>query len=128
MIDLTYLTQPPPDVSDRWNIEEGHTPEDAICRKGKLYWKVCFVAFRHQTFGESDNDIARLLKHKGGDIVVKRHRIYVPSEYSKVNPKKYRYFKLSPELVDRWVDIAKEELTKIHDGDEEYAKSLLEII
>ena len=126
MIDLTYLTQPPPDVSDRWNIEEGHTPEDAICRNRYCDWKVCFVAFRHQTFGESDKDIARLLKHKGGDIGVKRHRIYVID--SKVNPKKYRYFKISPELLDRWVDIAKEELTKKHDGDEEYAKSLLEVI
>ena len=126
MINLTYLTQPPPDISDRRNIEKGHTPEDAICRNRDIDWKVCFVAYRHKTFGESDKDIAELLKHKGGDVQVKRLRIYCSGD-DDTGPrkKKYRYFKLSPDLVDRWVDIAKVELTKIYDGDEEYAKSLL---
>ncbi len=54
---------------------------------------------------------------------MKRHRIYCTGENNK--GKCYRYVKFSQVFVDRWVEIAKIELTKIHDGNEEYALSLL---
>ena len=131
--DPLGLTQPPPDIrkldpsDDKgWNIEEDHAPEDADCGDNRRnYWKVCFVAYRHKIHGESDQCIAKLLKHSShGDIETKRHRIYCSGEDAD-GKKHYRYTKFSQAFVDRWVDIAKIELTKIHDGNEEYALTLL---
>ena len=123
--DPLGLTEPPADVSDRWKIEDGHTPNDAdIGDDRKNAWKFCFVIYRSKIYEDKNKEIACMIGHEGGDISSKLRRIY-PVRHNGVN--RYRYVKYSQAFVDRWVDIAKRELTKIHDGDEEYALSLLPI-
>ena len=122
--DPLGLTLPPPDISDRRKIVPGHSPNDAdIWDNGGKAWKICFTVYRSTVFGNSDREIAKMLGHSdhGGDIDLKRHRI----RYKEHNGENcYRYVKFSQAFVDRWIEIAKKELTAIH-GNEEYALSLL---
>lgn len=128
--DPLGLTLPPTDVSDICTIiVPGHTPEDAdIADKDwnsrGTAWKYCFIAYRIQTFGNTDEELRAMLKHNGGDIWVKRHRLRNKTHKGNYC---YRYVKFSQDYVDRWVKIARVELTLIHNGDEEYAVSLLPI-
>ncbi len=135
--DPLGLTKPPPDISNisdssnKWKIEEDHTPEDAKCEdKRRNYWKYCFVAYRYQIFksinGDSKSEhefckeVMNMLDARStGDMAVKLHRIRYNSKTDC-----WRYVKFSQSFVDRWPKIALKELTKIH-GDEKYAKSLL---
>ena len=125
--DPLGLTLPPPDLSHSRNIVPGHTPEDAdVWDEGKNAWKFCFAIYRHHTFGNTNKEIANMLGHsmKSGDIDLKLHRIRnvtYNGEYY------YRYIKFSQAFVDRWVEIARVNLTAIHNGNEEYALSLLPI-
>ena len=124
--DPLGLTSPPPDISDKRKMVPGHTPEDAdIADRYQNAWKYCFVVYRYQEFQDSYKDIAKMLGDTStGAISQKRHRIrnvtYRGDTY-------YRYVKFSQEFVDLWVKIARAELTLIHNGNEEYAVSLLPI-
>lgn len=123
--DPLGLTLPPPDISDKWNIVPGHTPDNAdIWDCGENAWKICFTVYRFKIFGNTDKVIAGMLLHKpaGGDITLKRHRI----RYKEHNGDNcYRYVKFSQAFVDRWVEIARIELAKIYHRNEEYALYLL---
>lgn len=125
--DPLGLTLPPPDLSHRIKIIPGHTPDDAdIWDDRRHAWKYCFTVYRYTICRNTYKEIARMLGHNqhGGDIAMRRHRI----RNVRLNGEnRYRYVTFSQEFVDRWIEIARIELTAIHNGDEEYAVSLLPI-
>jgi hypothetical protein len=127
--DPLGLTLPPPDMSHRFNIVPGHTPKDAD-EPGKGWnvrkppWKYPFVVYRAKICGNTDREIATMLKQAehSGDIFCKRNRI---RNFTHNGEYCYRYVKFSQQFVDCWPEIARAELTEIHQ-DEKYAISLLQ--
>ncbi|MDE0012409.1 MAG: hypothetical protein OXU36_14760 [Candidatus Poribacteria bacterium] len=122
--DRLGLTQPPPDLSHRWNILEGHGPDDAdVWDDRPNAWTFCFAVYRKVVCRNSDREIADMLCHRStGSVVLKHLRLHT----TRGNDGRvaYRYVKFSQNFVDNWVDAAMNGLYALH-GDEEYASSLL---
>ena len=122
--DPLGLTQPPPDLSRRWNILEGHRPENAdVWDDRPDAWTFCFAVYRKVVCRNSDREIADMLYHSStGSVALKHNRLHTTrGDDGRVA---YRYVKFSQDFVDTWVDEAMDGLYVLH-KDEEYASSLL---
>ena len=122
--DPLGLTQPPPDLSDTWNILPGHTPEDAdIWDDGKEAWIFCFAVYRKVVCKNSDTEIAKMICHQSsGSTSLRSNRLH-----TKKGPDgrvAYRYVKFSQDFVDTWVEKAVIGLYKLH-KDKNYVLSLV---
>ena len=106
--DPLGLTKPPPGVKDF--VRGDRHP---------VAWKYCFVAYRHQTYGENKKEIAELLHNREGYVDNLRRR----KDYRRENNPPIVF---SQKFVDIWPEKAKEELTKIYQDERDLDKERAE--